>query len=83
MVVFFLGKDIIVPAENNLKYTKLDDAGRLYLDMTKVKDKNYMDILMKADTVIIENKECKVLERCFHIDGTTLFITLEEIEKSK
>lgn len=49
--------------------------------MAKVKDKNYMDILLKADTVIIESKGCKVLERCFHIDGTTLFIMLEEIEK--
>lgn len=73
-ISFLNNKNIVIPKD--LEICKLDNAGCLYLDMNDPKDCKIIDILNTANTIIFDNEERPILDKCFILDGTALFINV-------
>lgn len=77
---FFKGKEIITKRKGNALSDKLEENGSIYLDLDKEKDRAILQLLMKSDTIILDGFRYKIIEREFVIDGTALFISVEELK---
>ncbi|NLB88075.1 MAG: hypothetical protein GX790_02440 [Syntrophomonadaceae bacterium] len=78
---FYEGKKLIVKREDSAysEFSKLE-GGSLYLDLGNEKDRAILQILMNSGTITLEGLRYRIIEREFVIDGTALFISVEEIK---
>lgn len=86
IVTFFDGKKIIAPHNN--ENTRIEENGRMYLDLKNERDRAILDVIMKVDKFNISGDNgkqyiYKCIEREFMIDGTTLNISVEKINNDK
>lgn len=78
MVTFYNKKnEVICPKPQFLKDNKIDESGRMYIDLNSQKHKMILEILLKADSVTLNGQEWRIVETNYHIDGTALFIILD------
>ncbi len=77
MVIFYNNNKVICPDPQFLKYNKIDESGRMYIDLTSPKHQMIIEMLLKVDTVTLNSKEWNIIERHYQIDGTALFIVLD------
>lgn len=82
MVSFCNKNSSIITPELDKKHCKLDGDGKLYLDLDNPKDRQIIDILMTSNEVAFDGKERKIINRCYQLDGTALFITVEDLTKT-
>ncbi len=83
-ISFYDGNELIVPKNN--KYTRIDDTGRLYLDLSKEKDRAYLDMFLKMDSFTIGvdgnlQVNYTVIQKEYLIDGSAIFIELKKTDK--
>lgn len=76
-VQFFIGNNPVLH-DPRFEFSKLEKDSSLYLDLEDTKDQAILKILLSADSVELQAKEYRVTEKTFMLDGTALYINVEE-----
>lgn len=81
-IVFFIDNNVLLPREG-FEHTKLADDGSLHLDLTTLKGNAILDILKTVKTIHIDGIVYNIKEYEYVLEGTALFIVVEERKKEK